>query len=289
MATYEWMDELTTYKQQADTVLVTGRQAYDVVVRGTQLINMANKALGTIEGMEGQINTALGVFDTAGAALESITGYINFALEYLDTIVSEITTLVETMVQEVINEVFKQIDDLYNSVLDSIEEAIDVDVAALMALAPVAGQLFDQALSLLPADMVGETGNGFGEIKQYLDVCAAFGNFRGLINTLAMSEVMTQVNEIMAYVNINTWIPDATKSILSTRFTGFQSRAYVDETGTTNHTRLLTERLGFSSAQATQVKDKIIQNETAFQDLTYGMDPRCQSCIVDSSSVFEDW
>jgi hypothetical protein len=289
MATYDWMDELTTYKQQADTVLVTGREAYDVVVRGTQLINMANKALGTIEGMEGQINTALGVFDTAGAALESITGYINFAIEYLDTIVSEITSLVETMVQEVINEVFEQIDDLYNSVLDSIEEAIDVDVAALMALAPIAGQLFDQALSLLPPDMVGDVGDKIGDIRQYLDVCAAFGNFKGLMNTLAMSEVMSQVNEIMAYVDVNTWIPDATKSLLSTRFTGFQNRAYVDETGTTNHTRLLTERLSFSSAQASQVKDKITQNETTFQDLTLGMDPRCQSCVVSNDSEFEVW
>lgn len=289
MPQYDWMDELTTYKQQADTVITQGNQAYDVVVKGTQLMNMASKALGTLEGMESQINSVLGLFEQAGAALESIAGYINFAIQYLDTIVTEITSLVETMVQEVINEVFSQLEDLYDSVLDSIQEAIDVDVAALAALAPVAGALFEQALSLLPANMTGDLGDKLNNIRQYLDVCAAFGNFKGLMNTLAMTEVMTQVNEIMSYVNVNTWIPDTAKGLLSTRFTGFQQRAYVDSDGTTNHTRLLTEKLGFSSSEANQVKDKIIQNEDAFQELTFGMDPRCQSCIVDSSSVFEDW
>jgi len=121
MAEYAWMDDLTSYKQNLDTVLVTGRSAYDVVVRGTQLMNMAGKALGTLDNFESKIGPALGVLDKAGAQLGNVLGFVNFAMEYLDTIVEEISSLVESIVQEIIDEVFQQLEDLYDSVLESIQ------------------------------------------------------------------------------------------------------------------------------------------------------------------------
>jgi hypothetical protein len=289
MAEYSWMDDLTSYKQNLDTVLVTGRESYDVVVRGTQLLNMASEALGTLDSLESQMSDALELFDQAGAALESVTGYINFALQYLDTVVAEITSLVESMVQEIIDAAFEAMEELYDAVLDSINEALGVDVEALLALAPVAGSLFEQALSLLPADITGDVGDQLSELRQYLDICAAFGSFKTITNTLAVQEVMGQVNEILAYVDINTWIPSAAKGVLSSRFTGFKTRTYIDDNGITDHKKLLTEKIGLNDSQADSIKNLIIQNENGFADLTFGMDPRCQGCSVDNSSEFTTW
>jgi hypothetical protein len=289
MATYEWESDLINYKQQVDQVLVTGRQSYDLVVRGTQLINMANKALGTLEGMEDQIQSVLGVIDEAAGVLDDISGFANFCISTLDGVVSEITSLVQSMVQDIIDEVFNQLEDLYDSVLDSIEEAIGVDVAALMALAPMAGTLLEQAMALLPADMVGEAGGEIGKLKQYLDIASSIGSFNGLMRTLTMANVMIQVNEIMSYVNINSWIPDSTKGVLSARFTGFKDRAFIADTGKPNYSRILREKISLPEQNIATAATNIETNIDQLETLTYGADPRCQGCIVDSSSVFETW
>lgn len=289
MANTSWMDDLTNYKAQLDTNLIQGRQAYDVVVRGTQLMNMADKAMGHLEGTESQMSGALQMFDQAGSQLQNAAGFVNFAMDNLSGVVSEIKGMVEGMVQGVIDEAFKAISDMYDGVINSAKEAIGVDVAALMAIAPLAGQLLQQGMSMLPASFQSNIGNQLSTLGQHLDVCASFGNFKSLTQALSMSSVMSQANEIMQYVNVDTWIPSAAKGVLSTRFTGFQERAFVDSSGSIDHHRILTSKIGLSNSQANNVKDLIKQNEDSFKDLTFGMDPRCQNCQVDNSSEFTTW
>lgn len=286
MATYDWESDLINYKQQADQVLVTGRQSYDMVVRGTQLLNMANKALGTLEGMEGQIQSVLGVIDEAAGVLDDVAGFANFCTSTLDGIVSEISSLVQSMVQDIIDEVFNQLQELYDSVLESINTAIGVDVAALMAMAPMAGSLLEQAMSALPSDMVGDVGNQLGQLKQYLDVAASIGSFNGMMKTLTMANVMGQVNEIMSYVNLNSWIPDSAKGVLSTRFTGFKDRAFVADDGKPNYSKILREKVAMPENQIASAAANIETNIDQLATLTYGADPRCQGCSVDNSSEF---
>jgi hypothetical protein len=295
MATYGWETDLSNYKQQADQVLVTGRQSYDVVVRGAQLMSMANEAMGTLVEFEGQFQGAIDMIDSAIGVLDDIAGFANFCIETLDTIVSEITSFVQAFVQAFIDEVFNQLQDLYDSILDSIEEATDVDVEALMALAPLAGQLLDQAFSLLPASLVGDAAAKIGNFKKYLDVAASLGNFNSLMRNVALSNVMGQVNEIMGYVNLNNWIPDAAKGVLSTRFAGFKERNYVTDDGKP-HFRNIFNRKIFNPANPEAViieeairnraADNVEKNITELEKLTYGMDPRCMDCTVDNSSEF---
>ena len=119
-----------------------------------------------------------------------------------------------------------------------------------------------------------------------MDVCASFGSFKTILNTLAMGEVMSQVNEIMAYVDVDTWIPASAKSILSTRLTGFRGRTFIDTNGDIDHNRVLTEKMGLSLPQSAAILENLKKNISSFGSLVFGMDPRCQSCSSDLHSDF---
>jgi hypothetical protein len=210
----------------------------------------------------------------------------------LDTIISEITSFVQAFVEALIDEIFKALEELYDSVIDSISEATGADVEMLMALAPIAGQFLQDAFQMLPDSLVGDSLAKITDFQKYLDIVGNLGNFNGMLRTLAMTNVMGQVNEIMSYVDLNTWIPDSVKGVLSTRFTGFKSRSFVTDDGKPHYKNIFNTKILKAEAAIIEeaAKDRAVgnieKNIDELEKISVNTDPRCQGCVVDSSSEF---
>jgi hypothetical protein len=289
MADYQWQSDWTNWQSNANKTITTVNTGYSAVIKGTQLLSIANSAMGTVNSFSTSFSKALAVFDTGAKALNSVSDFVNWTTTNLSSAVREIESWVQTQVQTVIDGVFGQVDTLYASVVSEIQTTIGVNVNVLLALAPAVGALFSSSLSMLPASMQGNLGTKLTNLQGYLNICAAAGNMKKVFQTVASTTIMGQMNTIMGYVNVDTWIPSATKTALNTSLTSFTTANYVDTSGLPNYSGILKDKVGLSSSDASTIGSKFTMNDDAFKSLQFGADPRCGTCIVDNSSAFKIW